>query len=59
MPASQGALPYQTIRELMASGAIHGVTQDIAVQPASLDLSLTDEVYRVRGSYLPRKAITA
>ncbi len=55
MPASQGALPYQTIRELMVSGAVRGVTQEAAVQPASLDLSLTDEIYRVRGSYLPRK----
>jgi dCTP deaminase len=55
MPTSQGALPYQDIKGLMASDAILGVTQDAALQPASLDLSLTDEIYRVRGSYLPRK----
>jgi dCTP deaminase len=51
----QGALPYQIIRELIASGSVRGVTQDAALQPASLDLSLTDQVYRMRGSYLPRK----
>ncbi len=51
----QGALPYQAINGLIAAGVIYGVTQEIAIQPASLDLSLTDRVYRMRGSCLPRK----
>lgn len=55
MIASPGALPYQTIQEMVALGQILGVTQEVALQPASLDLSLTGQVYRMRGSYLPRK----
>ncbi len=52
---TQGALPYQAIRDLMINGAVLGAVQDAALQPASLDLSLTDHIYRMRGSYLPRK----
>lgn len=48
-----GAIPLQLIREMMAAGYIqHG--DETAIQPSSLDLRLTDEVYRLRGSYLPR-----
>ncbi|MFA5935898.1 MAG: 2'-deoxycytidine 5'-triphosphate deaminase [Patescibacteria group bacterium] len=48
-----GAIPYQLIREMMASGYICEA-DPTAIQPSSLDLTLTDEVYRLRGSYLPR-----
>ncbi len=48
-----GAIPFQLIREMMASGYIRGA-EETAIQPSSLDLTLTDEVYRLRGSYLPR-----
>lgn len=48
-----GAIPYQLIREMMAAGYIQGAAEE-AVQPSSLDFTLTDEVYRLRGSYLPR-----
>lgn len=48
-----GALPSQTIRDMLRAGYVHGASEE-AVQPSSLDLTLTDEIYRMRGSYLPR-----
>ena len=54
MSQRQGAIPYQLIREMMQSGYIQGADEAI-IQPASLDLRITDTVYRMRGSYLPRK----
>ncbi len=48
-----GAIPFQLINEMMASGYIRDADEK-ALQPSSLDLTLTDEVYRLRGSYLPR-----
>ena len=48
-----GAIPYQLVREMMASGYIMDAAPS-AIQPSSLDLTVTDEVYRLRGSYLPR-----
>jgi dCTP deaminase len=53
MPQRQGAIPYQIIRDMMAAGYIKG-GQEEHIQPASLDLTITDEIYRMRGSYLPR-----
>lgn len=52
-----GAIPYQIIREMMEAGYISGAKPE-HVQPASLDLTLSDEVYRLRGSYLPKQAET-
>ncbi|MBU1032650.1 MAG: 2'-deoxycytidine 5'-triphosphate deaminase [Patescibacteria group bacterium] len=48
-----GAIPFQLMREMMAAGYIQGA-EESALQPSSLDMTLTDEVYRLRGSYLPR-----
>jgi dCTP deaminase len=48
-----GALPAQTIRALMASGFITGAAET-NVSPASLDLSLTTELYQIAGLVLPR-----
>lgn len=50
-----GILPIQAIKTLIAAGAI---TADTAfdsdqVQPASLDLRLSDRAWRVRASFLP------
>jgi dCTP deaminase len=50
-----GILPAQSIETLIATGAI---TSDTAfdhdqVQPASLDLRLSDQAWRVRASFLP------
>lgn len=51
--ANYGALPIQTIRELIENGAITGTDED-CLQPSSLDIKVSDEIYRMRGSFLPR-----
>ena len=48
-----GALPLQAIRELILQKHILGA-DDKHAQPASLDLTLSDEVYRVDGLFLPK-----
>ena len=53
MDSRSGALPYQMIRDMLQSGYVMGASEE-AIQPSSLDLTVTDEVYRMRGSYLPR-----
>lgn len=53
MRTEHGAIPMQTIREMMAAGYVNGSREE-HLQPASIDLSLSDEAYRMRGSYLPR-----
>ena len=52
-----GALPLQRIRSLVNEGIIQNAKED-HLQPSSLDLSLSDEVYRMRGSFLPQKGET-
>src|SRR3989338_6338221 len=48
-----GSLPSQIIREMIAAGyLLHG--SEANIQPASLDLSITDTVYRMKGTFLPR-----
>ena len=48
----RGALPCQTLRTYMEGGYIKGAYEE-NVQPASLDLSLADEVYRLPGVVQP------
>src|SRR3990167_6755948 len=48
-----GSLPMQTIRQLIQEEQIDASLTHL--QPASLDLSLSEEIYRMRGSFLPRK----
>ena len=48
-----GALPAQTIKTLMGQGYITGGLSE-HVSPASLDLTLSDEAYVIRGLMLPR-----
>jgi len=50
-----GILPAQSIETLIATGAIASDTPFDAdqVQPASLDLRLSDQAWRVRASFLP------
>ena len=50
----KGALPSQTIIELMQAGFITGA-QLTNVKPASLDLSISDEIYKVEGFFQPKK----
>jgi len=48
-----GVFPSQMIRQMIEAGE---VTADVNnVQPASLDLGISDEVYRMRGTFLPRR----
>jgi dCTP deaminase len=53
--AAPGILPCQSIESLIAQGAIRSQTPFDAdqVQPASLDLRLSDTCWRVRASFLP------
>lgn len=48
-----GALPAQKITELIASKCIIGAQLE-HVSPASLDLTITDELYEIRGLILPQ-----
>ncbi|MEK7236388.1 MAG: 2'-deoxycytidine 5'-triphosphate deaminase, partial [Nitrospirota bacterium] len=52
---TQGILPYQQIKQLIASGAIHADVpiEDRQIQPASLDLRLGRKAYRLISSFLP------
>lgn len=55
--AAEGVLPDTEIEALISDGAIEAQTPfaDGQVQPASLDLRLSDDVYRIRASFLPGK----
>lgn len=49
-----GVYPVQKIKQLLDEG--HITDADYAnLQPSSLDLSLSDEAYRMKGIFLPRK----
>ena len=56
-----GILPAQSIEALIAGGAITSQTSFDAdqVQPASLDLRLSDRAWRVRASFLPGQRLVA
>ena len=49
-----GALPSQKLRDLIASEHIKGATDD-HVSPASLDLTLSEEIYEIDGLLLPQQ----
>lgn len=48
-----GALPAETINELITSECITGALCE-HISPASLDLTLSDKLYRIRGLILPK-----
>jgi dCTP deaminase len=52
-----GVLPDSEIEALFAAGAIraHEALDDDQIQPASLDLRLAEDAYRIRASFLPGK----
>ena len=56
-----GILPSQSIEALIAGGAITSQTtfDKDQVQPASLDLRLSDRAWRVRASFLPGQRLVA
>jgi len=50
-----GALPSQMIGEMMNAGFISGTEKiENNINPASLDLSISEEIYRVEGIFQPR-----
>lgn len=49
-----GALPPQSIKELIDAGCIEGTAGE-HISPASLDLTLSDEVYEITGLLLPKQ----
>lgn len=49
-----GAYPSQTIKKLIKEGAILGAVEE-NLQPSSLDLSISDEIYKMKGIFLPKK----
>jgi dCTP deaminase len=48
-----GALAIQHLRLLLREGHILNA-QEERLQPSSLDLSISDEIYRMKGTFLPR-----
>ena len=52
MSSGKGALPAQTIREMIEAEMIAGANPD-NIRPASLDLSVTELAFRVEGIFLP------
>jgi dCTP deaminase len=50
----QGALPSQLIRQLIDNNTINNANID-NIQPSSLDLTITDEVYKMKGVFLPKR----
>ena len=57
METRSGALPAQILRAYMEAGHIQNA-QSEHVSPASLDLTLSDEVYKISGLLLPRPGET-
>lgn len=57
-PAKHGILPYQDIKRLIATGAIHAdpPLEPHQLQPASLDLRLGTKAYRLLSSFLPEQS---
>jgi dCTP deaminase len=53
----KGTLPSQTIIELIRAGFIQNAKEE-NVRPASLDLSISDEIYSVDGIFQPAKGET-
>ena len=59
-PTGEGILPWQEIVEFVNSGKIRAPKEfaEEQIQPASIDLRLGNEAYRVRASFLPGKSTT-
>ncbi len=52
-PNQKGALPHQTILKMIEAGFIVGAEAK-NVRPASLDVSVSSEIYKVEGIFQPR-----
>ena len=55
VPAGRGVLPSQGIQALVQGGGVHAAVplEDRQIQPASLDLRLGVEAFRLEASFLP------
>lgn len=55
---SQGILPYQHLKQLIAKDTIHAAApiEERQIQPASLDLRLGTKAYRLLSSFLPEQS---
>jgi dCTP deaminase len=59
-PGGSGILPSQEIRDLVSTGII-SATKEIAdeqIQPASIDLRLSDRAHEIQASFLPGESTT-
>lgn len=52
-----GALPSQTIQEMVRAGFIKGAKEE-NIRPSSLDLSISPEIYKVEGIFQPKPGET-
>lgn len=50
-----GALPSQHIRRLVQEQKIKGLIKEDSIQPASMDLTISNKAYRISGMFLPKK----
>jgi dCTP deaminase len=59
-PGGDGILPYQEIRDFVEMGIISATPgiSSAQIQPASIDLRLSSEAYRVQASFLPGQTTT-
>ena len=60
LPTGEGILPSQEILHFAQTGIIGAIReiQEDQIQPASIDLRLSHEAYRVRASFLPGRSTT-
>jgi dCTP deaminase len=60
LPTGEGILPSQEILNFVQTGKIlsNQEIQEDQIQPASIDLRLSHEAYRVRASFLPGRSTT-
>lgn len=52
-----GVLPAQTIREMIRLGFIEGIDEKF-INPASLDMPVSDEAYRLEKTFMPQPGET-
>ena len=59
-PTGEGILPSQEILSFVQTGIIRSTCEirEDQIQPASIDLRLSREAYRVRASFLPGRSTT-
>jgi len=60
LPTGEGILPSQEILHFAQTGIIRSAREinESQIQPASIDLRLSHEAYRVRASFLPGRSTT-